>query len=70
MVLKKGFDGFRYYKDEGPKINELSASSDRQLNAIAERTIQLVDGLDWDFGEDEPEKEDVIIKALSVIYGD
>lgn len=70
MVLKKWFDGFRYYKDEGPKINELSASSDRQLNAIAERTIQLVDGLDWDFGGDEPEKEDVIIKALSVIYGD
>lgn len=69
-ALKEGFAGFRYYKNEDPKIDELSTSSDRQRNAIAERTRQLVDECNWHFGEDEPQKEHVIVKALSVIYGD
>ena len=69
-ALKEGFDGFRYYKDEGPKIDELSTSSDRQLNAITERTIKLIDELDWGFGGDEPERELVKIEALKVIYRD
>ena len=69
-ALKHGFDGFNYFKDEGPKIDKLLTSSDRQLNAIAERTIRLIDQLDWDFGGDEPAKEQVKIAALSVIYGE
>ncbi len=67
-ALEQGFGGFKYFKDEGPKIERLSASSDRQLNAMAERTMKLIDELDWSFGGDEPAKEDVTIAALSVIY--
>lgn len=69
-ALEQGFEGFTYYKDEGPKIERLLVSSDRQLNAIAGRTIALIDELDWNFGGDEPAKEHVKIAALSVIYGD
>lgn len=68
-VLREGFDRFRYYRDEGPRIDELSTSSDRQLNAIAERTIRLMDELDWNFGGDEPKREQVTTTALNVIYG-
>ncbi|MBW1715801.1 MAG: metallophosphoesterase [Deltaproteobacteria bacterium] len=69
-ALEKGFERFKYFKDEGPKIERLLASSDYQLNAIAERTMKLIDELDWTFGGDEPAKEHVKIAALSVIYGD
>ena len=69
-TLKEGFERFRHYKDDGPNIDELSISSDIQLNAIAERTIKLIDELDWSFGSDEPERELVKITALNVIYGD
>lgn len=69
-ALKEGFDGFRYYKDEGPRIDSLSMSSERQRNAIAERAMKFIDELDWNFGDDEPAKEQVIVAALSVIYGD
>ena len=58
-ALKLGFEGFKYFKDEGPEIDGLFASSDRQLNAIAERTMKLIDELDWDFDGDEPEREQV-----------
>jgi len=69
-ALEQGFERFKYFKDEGPKIERLLTSSDHQLNAIAERTMKLIDELDWDFGGDEPTKEQVEIAALSVIYGE
>lgn len=69
-VLHEGFDRFRYYRDEGPRIDELSISSDRQLNTIAERAIRLIHELDWNFGGDEPTREQVTNAALNVIYGD
>jgi DNA repair exonuclease SbcCD nuclease subunit len=69
-ALNQGFKGFRYYKDEGPRIDSLSVSSDRQRNTIAERSIALIDKLDWSFGGNEPDKEQVVMSALSVIYGD
>ncbi len=68
-ALREGFDGCRYYKDEGPLIERLSASTDRQRSAIAERVMKLVDELEWDFGGDEPESELLKIEALNVIYG-
>ena len=68
-ALREGFDRFRYYEDEGPLIEKLSTSTDRQLNAIAERTTKLIDELEWNFGGDQPERELVKIAALNVIYG-
>lgn len=68
-ALEQGFENFKYYKNEGPNIDNLSASSDIQLNAIAERTLEIIGDLDWGFGGNEPEKERVIVMALSVIYG-
>jgi len=69
-VLKEGFGKFKFYNGKEPSIEQLSVSTDRQLNAIAERTIQLVDELDWDFGGDKPEKQTVKLAALSLIYGE
>ncbi len=69
-ALVQGFEKFKYFKDEGPKIESLSASTDRQLNAIAERTMRLIDELDWVFSGDEPGKKHVKIAALSVVYQD
>jgi len=69
-ALRNGFERFKYFKNEGPKIDELMASSDRQLNAIAERTMKLIDETDWDFGGDEPVRGQVKTAALSVIYSD
>ena len=69
-ALEQGFREFNYYKDEGPGIANLYMSSDLQLNAIADRTVQLLDDLNWRFGGDEPAKEQVIVAALSAIYGE
>ena len=68
-ALREDFDRFRYYSDEGPSIESLLTSTDRQLDAIAERTMKLIDELEWDLGGDQPEVESVKIAALNVIYG-
>ena len=69
-ALWQGFEGFRYFKDEGPNIEHLSVSSDDQLAAISERTMKLIDELDWPFDGDEPTRDQVEMAALSAIYGD
>lgn len=68
-ALKEGFDKFTYYNDEGPLINRLLMRTDRQLGAITERTMKLIDEIDWNFGGDQPTREQLIIKALEAIYG-
>lgn len=68
-ALSEGFNGFKYYKDEGPLIEKLSTSTDRQLSKIVERTMTLIDELEWDFIGNELERDLLKIEALNVIYG-
>jgi len=68
-ALANGFAAFKYYGDAGPNTDELLMATDDQLNAIAQRTREIIDELDWDFGGDEPEREDVLMAALATIYG-
>ncbi len=68
-ALERGFAGFAYYKDQPPTIDNLFVSSYDQLEAISERTMKLIEKLDWSFGkDDEPTREEVELAALSVIY--
>ena len=68
-ALQEAFDQFKYYKGEGPVIDGLFTSIDHQSNAIAERTLKLIDELEWNFGDDEPDRNMLKIEALNVIYG-
>jgi DNA repair exonuclease SbcCD nuclease subunit len=68
-ALERGFADFAYYKDQPPTIDDLSISSDDQLEAISERTMNLIEKLNWPFGGDGPTRDEVELAALSVIYG-
>lgn len=69
LALESGFDGFSFFKNEQPSVENLSVSSDDQLEMIAERTIALIEELDWTFDGGEPTREQIEVAALSVIYG-
>jgi exonuclease SbcD len=69
-ALKEGFAKFKLFNNQEPSIEQLSISTDRQLNTIAECTIKLIDELDWDFGGEEPERQAVKLAALKLIYGE
>jgi len=67
-TMKEYFDRFRYYHGDGPSIDDLEVGTDYQLNALAERAIQLIDEMQWDFGAEEPDRELVKLEALKAIY--
>ena len=66
-TLEEKFEQFKYYKDEGPNIEELFVNTNLQLLTISQRTMELIDQLEWS-GQDEPTAEDIKRAALSVIY--
>ncbi len=69
QALREGFGRFKHY-GEGPLIEGLYKSTDRQLDEIAERVMKLVDEkLEWAFGGDELDRESIKIEALKVLYG-
>ena len=68
-ALERGFGLFRFYKDEGPNIGNLSATTDDQLNTVAQSTREVLEELDWDYGGDEPDREEVLMAALATVYG-
>ncbi|MBN2607506.1 MAG: metallophosphoesterase [Candidatus Fermentibacteraceae bacterium] len=66
--LREMFSDYGFYEGEEPDISSLRVSRDSRRNAIARRTIEFIDELDWDYGGVQPEKEQVIEEALKVIY--
>lgn len=66
--LKEVYAKFTFAGDEEPDISLLHIAKDSRRNAIALRVLELIEEMDWKFGGQEPEKEEVIETALSVIY--
>jgi len=67
-VLQQGFSEFTCY-DNGPLLEDLQVDAHPQLIALASRVRQQIDELDWNWGEGEPEPQDVLLQALAIVYG-
>ena len=48
----------------------LLVARDTRRNAIARRTMEIVDELDWEYGGLQPDKDQIIEAALNVIFGE
>lgn len=68
--LRESFSGYLFYSGESPDISGLRVARDTRRNAIARRTVEIIDELDWEFGGRQPEKDQVIEAALNVIFGE
>ena len=69
-TLNKCLDSFHFYKDEGPDTSKLKVARDHQLAAITERTRSLIESMNWNFGGNEPEIEEIVTRAMDVIHGE
>ncbi len=67
--IQELFGDYPFHNGEGPDISELRVARDTRRSAIARRSVELIEELDWDFGGDQPEKDQVIERALRLIYG-
>jgi len=69
-TLKECFQGFTFYHNKKPDISEVFVSDDVERAEIAHRVSQVVQGLEWNQSQEEPEKDQILLQALHVIYGD
>jgi DNA repair exonuclease SbcCD nuclease subunit len=70
QALKEAFDGFSFYKGEEPDDSNISESSDRERQHVAEQVRASVEKLEWRTNaEDEPDQHEILLEALHIIYG-
>ncbi len=68
--LKKALSDFNFYNDEEPDISGVSISDDVERRYISEKVKASIDRLQWPEDADEPDKQQILLAALAVIYGD
>ncbi len=70
VILKDSLQDFSFYKGAEPDIDEVFLADDIERAEIARRVRSSIDELSWSESEDEPTREDILLQALHVIYGD
>ncbi|MFV2045312.1 MAG: exonuclease SbcCD subunit D, partial [Anaerolineales bacterium] len=68
--LSTAFEGFAYTDKQGADISRVSISADPDRMHIAERVKAKIDALEWQSGSDEPDRAQIMVAALDVIYGE
>ena len=66
-VLQQGFAEFQCH-DGAPRLNHLQVDQNPQLIALAGRVRDEIDRVDWNWSDDEPEREDALLAALAILY--
>lgn len=66
-VLAEGFSEFTCH-DGAPRIDNLSVNDNPNLVKLANRLRAQIDEVDWKWGDGEPRREDVLLKALAIVY--
>jgi DNA repair exonuclease SbcCD nuclease subunit len=69
-ILKTSFRDFSYYNDEEPNVDGVFIADDVERADIASRVVKIIEGMGWPGDDDEPTKDQVLLEALHVIYGD
>jgi len=64
------FSDFSLYKDEKPDLSQVLLSDDLELQNLSERVAGEIESLGESENPDDPSREQVLIAALGVIYGE
>jgi len=69
-LLKLSFQEYRFYKNEEPDLTQVSRSEDVEKIEIVKRISTAIDKFDWPYTDEQPDKEQILLEALRVIYGE
>lgn len=70
VTLKESFEKFPFYQDQEPDLSDVFISDDIDREEIMRRVLDKIRALKWPENEEEPDKEEMMLEALHVIYGD
>jgi len=69
-IIKNSFQEFAFYQNEEPDISDVYTSDDLDRAEIADRVSREIEKLEWIESPEEPSREEMLLEALHVIYGD
>lgn len=68
-TLREAFDGFHFYEDREPNIDDVLYSDDLERHYIAEQVRTEIEQVALPDGADAPGSDEVLLEALRIIYG-
>ena len=68
-TLQEAFSGLHFHKEEEPNIEDVSSSTELERDYLAQTTLAKLEALNWPFGTDEPERDEIVLAALHLLYG-
>jgi exonuclease SbcD len=69
-MIQKLFGEYAFYNDKEPDTSNIFVSKDIELSDIASRAFDRIEEVDWFSDGEQPEKDQVLMEALKVLYGD
>jgi hypothetical protein len=66
--IRQGFAEHTFNSDEDPDVSAVHLSEDLERQHIAQRVRDRLVDLDWSSGEDEPDRDQIMLAALQTIY--
>lgn len=66
-LLKQGFKNITFY-DQRPDLSEVYVSDNIDREEITKQVYQEIENLKWPENEDEPDKTQILLQALRLIY--
>lgn len=68
-AVLESFKAFRFYRDGEPDFSEVSTADDANLLEIARRVKERLQQTEFPQDDRQPDKEQILLQALHVIYG-
>jgi DNA repair exonuclease SbcCD nuclease subunit len=66
--IRQGFAKYTFNSDEDPDVSAVHLSEDFERQHIAQQVRDRLAELDWPSGEDEPDRDQIMLAALQTIY--
>ncbi len=67
-TIEECFQGFTFYKDRGPDLSNVSVADDINRAEIAKQVSAWIENLHWDSDLEQPDKDQILLSALHLIY--
>ncbi len=68
-TLRQAFSEYTLNSDEDPDVSEVRLSEDIERQHITRQVRDRLAELEWPSGEDEPDRDQIMLAALHTIYG-
>lgn len=68
-TIKNSLSGFAFHHDQEPDFSDVSEADDMHRAEIAQQVSAWIERLDWNSTPDLPDKNQILLEALRVIYG-